>query len=129
MVQKITAFLDFYHYPYKIEGQQIDIEINDDQMVTLTLSSNGIEKIEDRMLNWNYISGRFEYSIYKVFKWNSIGLVAIWALLELIQIFDLPSINPLYVLILFMAYLLIWSGYYLVKLESFKIKLNAWLAQ
>lgn len=129
MIQKITAFLDFYHYPYKIEGQQIDVEINEDQMVSLILSSNGIEKIEDRMLNWNFLSGMLEHSIFKVFKWNSIGLVAIWALLELIQIFDLPSINPFYMLILVMAYFLLWSGYYLIKLESFKIKLNAWVAQ
>jgi len=128
-MEKIKTFLDFYRYPYQIKDHQIEIKINKKQMVTLVVSDDGIENIEDKLLSLNPLSGGMEYAVKKAFTIQSIGLGVGWIILTLLQSFNLPVFDVTYLLICGVSYFMLWCGFYLIKLEAFKIKLNAWLAE
>lgn len=122
-LEKTEALLSKFDYNYEKRNDQLEIKLGLGLRVTADFSKSEKILIEDKLTTWNFLSGTLDMSIRRAMIFN---FVLTFILLGMLLIF-LDDEKALYVLLLISILIqLLWSGYYVIKLEQMKHTLIRW---
>ncbi len=119
--------METYNYKYSKNEQFISIELEFNQMVFIEFQPNHQIKITEKLMSWNFLTGRFEMSFKKAIRIN--GIVAAITPIAIIVTYYLELLDILFVLIfsglftITLFYMLFFLISYHTQLENFKTRI------
>jgi hypothetical protein len=128
MKEIIKEKLERYGYNYTENKNLLDIKLDFSQHLIIDFSEKEKIKFNDKLKGWNFLTGIIEMSYKGAIIYQTIGLFMAIILLMFLRISSENLIIP-FVLILvgFSVWVIIWSFYYLVKLENIKKQIVFWI--
>lgn len=118
-LNKITKILEDNNYKYKVKNHSIVVSLEFSQNVVIDLSNSSKIIISDHLANWNFLTGCIKMSLKNAFLYNFILLVFFGFFCQYAAFIDY---NFTSLLLTFIAWVLLFSIFYLIKLESFKLQ-------
>lgn len=118
-LNKITKILEENNYKYKVKNQIIVVSLEFSQNVVIDLSNSSKIVISDELANWNFLTGCIKMSLKNAFLYNFIGLLFFGFFCQYAAFINY---NFASLFLTFIAWILLFSVFYLVKLESFKVQ-------
>lgn len=116
---QILNFLTKYNFKYSENTEIITVNLDFAQKVILDFSEPEKLKINDRLTGWNFLTGLISMSLKHAIIYNFVVAAIIGILFINLQVENSEfSLTPFYLVL--MLWILLFSGYYLVKLENFK---------
>ena len=123
--EKIINFLDKYNYVYFEKNNAIFVKLELAQQIKIEFNESNKIIIQDKLISWNFLTGIMEISLKNALIYNFIGTVV----LGFIFLYSENKYNGIKLLPLFLIYItwiILFSGFYIVKLESFKNQIINW---
>ena len=115
----ILNFLNKYNFKYSVNAEIIIVNLDFAQNVILDFSQPDKIKINDRLTGWNFLTGLIPMSLKHAIIYNFVVAVIIGILFINIKVENSEfNLIPFYLVLIF--WIVLFSGYYLVKLENFK---------
>jgi len=120
-----------YQLKFWESDEVINIKLGSRQEVLVAFYQDNKISITDKLISWNPLSGIMRLSLKKAVVFQSVSIFLLWLLLLII--FSILKFGVEYfefvtmVLVGSWGFAILWSTYYLIKLESFKITLMKWL--
>lgn len=118
-LNKITKILEENNYKYKVKNQIIIVSLEFSQNVVIDLSNSSKIIISDHLANWNFLTGCIKMSLKNAFLYNFMLLLFFGFFCQYAAFIDY---NFTSLLLTFIAWVLLFSMFYLIKLESFKLQ-------
>lgn len=118
-LNKITKILEENNYKYKVKNQIIVVSLEFSQNVIIDLSDSSKIIISDNFDNWNFLTGYIKMSLKNAILYNFVLLIFFGFFCQYAAFIDYNFTN---LLLTFIAWVLLFSIFYLIKLESFKIQ-------
>lgn len=118
-LNKITKILEENNYKYKVKNQIIVVSLEFSQNVIIDLSDSSKIIISDNFDNWNFLTGYIKMSLKNAILYNFVLLIFFGFFCQYAAFIDY---NFTCLLLTFIAWVLLFSIFYLVKLESFKLQ-------
>ncbi|KEY17725.1 hypothetical protein [Kaistella antarctica] len=116
---QILNFLNKYNFKYSVNTEIIIVNLDFAQNVILDFSQPDKIKINDRLTGWNFLTGLIPMSLKHAIIYNFVVAVIIGILFINIKVENSEfNLIPFYLVLIF--WIVLFSGYYLVKLENFK---------
>jgi len=119
---KILNFLDKFDFNYSNDNQKIVVNLDFAQKVIIELKDGDKIKISDKLTGWNFLTGLISMSLKNAMVYNFVGGIIIGFLFITLQLRN-SEINMVPIYLVFILWVLMFSVYYLIKLESFKNQL------
>ena len=120
----VLHFLNQYDFKYYEYGEIITVKLDFAQRVIFDFSKPEKLIIKDTLTGWNFLTGFIEMSLKSAVLYNFISGMIMFIILIFIQSrYSGFSLIPMYLMLLF--WVLLFSGYYMIKLESFKTQIMA----
>ncbi|SCY25364.1 hypothetical protein SAMN02927916_1623 [Flavobacterium anhuiense] len=120
-LNKTVEMLEKFNYKYKLRNSTITVTLDFSQNVVIDLSNPSKIIIRDHLENWNFLTGCIKMSLKNAILYNFILLLFFGFLCQYLQ-FTGNSLTNLF--LTFMGWILLFSTYYLIKLEGFKLQLK-----
>jgi hypothetical protein len=95
------------------------------QQVTIEFDVPNKIIIKDKLIGWNFLTGMITMSLKNAFIYNFVGLI----LLGFICLYSENTENGINLIVLFLVFItwiILFSGFYLIKLEGFKNQIMNW---
>ncbi|MFH6992430.1 hypothetical protein [Flavobacterium sp. FlaQc-48] len=118
-LNKITKILEENNYKYKVKNQVIVVSLEFSQNVVFDLSNSSKIIISDHLANWNFLTGCIKMNLKNAILYNFILLIFFGFFCQYAAFIDY---NFTSLLLTFIAWVLLFSIFYLIKLESFKLQ-------
>ncbi|MRX40133.1 hypothetical protein GJU43_12670 [Flavobacterium sp. LC2016-23] len=118
-LNKIIKILEEHNYKYKVKNQIIVVSLEFSQNVVIDLSNSSKIIISDDLVNWNFLTGCIKMSLKNAILYNFILLIFFGFFCQYATFINY-NLNSL--LLTFIAWVLLFSIFYLIKLESFKLQ-------
>ena len=118
-LNKITKILEENNYKYKVKNQIIVVSLEFSQNVIIDLSDSSKIIISDNFDNWNFLTGYIKMSLKNAILYNFVLLIFFGFFCQYAAFIDY---NFTCLLLTFIAWVLLFSIFYLIKLESFKLQ-------
>jgi hypothetical protein len=122
---KVLNFLNKYNYNYSEKDKTIFVKLELAQQVKIEFDEPNKIIITDKLIGWNFLTGLIEMSLKNALIYNFVGTI----LFGFFCIFSEKKENGLNVIAMFLVFItwvILFSGYYIVKLESFKNQIINW---
>ena len=116
---QILNYLNKYDFKFSVNSEFITVNLDFAQKVSIDFSQIDKIKITDKLTGWNFLTGLIPMSLKNAMIYNLIGGIIIGILFLNIQLKN-TEINFISMYLVFILWVLLFSVYYLVKLESFK---------
>ena len=123
--EKVLNFLNKYNYTYSEKNNSIFVKLEFAQQVKIEFDQPNKIIIKDKLIGWNFLTGMIEMSLKNAFIYNFVGTI----LLGIICMYSenkSDGINLTAMFLVFTTWVILFSGYYVVKLESFKNQITNW---
>lgn len=120
-INKITEILEENNYKYQVKNQVIVVSLDLSQNVVIDLSNSSKIIISDYLNNWNFLTGCVKMSLKNAILYNFVLLLFFGFFCQYTEFIDY---NFTSLLLTFIAWILLFSIFYLIKLESFKLQLT-----
>ena len=119
---QILNFLNKQNFKYSVNTEIIIVNLDFAQNVILDFSQPDKIKINDRLTGWNFLTGLIPMSLKHAIIYNFVVAVIIGILFINIKVENSEfNLIPFYLVLIF--WIVLFSGYYLVKLENFKTQI------
>ncbi|MEO6174032.1 MAG: hypothetical protein ABIP27_02670 [Flavobacterium circumlabens] len=118
-LNKIIKILEEHNYKYKVKNQVIVVSLEFSQNVVIDLSNSSKIVISDDLVNWNFLTGCIKMSLKNAILYNFVLLIFFGFFCQYAAFIDY---NFTSLLLTFIAWVLLFSVFYLIKLESFKLQ-------
>lgn len=118
-LNKIIKILEENNYKYKVKNQVIVVSLEFSQNVVIDLSNASKIVISDDLVNWNFLTGCIKMSLKNAILYNFILLIFFGFFCQYAAFIEY---NFTCLLLTFIAWVLLFSVFYLIKLESFKLQ-------
>ena len=116
---QILNFLNKYNFKYSVNTEIIIVNLDFAQNVILDFSQPDKIKINDRLTGWNFLTGLIPMSLKHAIIYNFVVAVIIGILFINIKV-ENSEFNLIAFYLVLIFWIVLFSGYYLVKLENFK---------
>ena len=121
MKEIIKKKLEKYGYNYTENKNLLDIELDFSQHLIVDFSEEEKIKFNDKLKGWNLLTGIIEMSYKGAIIYQTIGLfLAIFLIMFLGNSSENFIILYVFMMVGISVWVIIWSFYYLVKLENIK---------
>ena len=128
MKEIIKEKLERYGYNYTENKNLLDIKLGFSQHLIIDFSEKEKIKFNDKLKGWNFLTGIIEMSYKGAIIYQTIGLFMAIILLMFLSISSENLIIPfVFILVGVSVWVIIWSFYYLVKLENIKKQIIFWI--
>jgi VIT1/CCC1 family predicted Fe2+/Mn2+ transporter len=124
-IDKTEALLKKYDFNFQRENKELTIKMDFAQRMTIDFSDTEKIIIKDKLVDWNFLTGMIEMSIKGSILYNFIGAIIIIFLFVFLDL-ETEGLNPVFLFLVFMFWVLLWTMYYLMKYESLKQTLISW---
>jgi len=118
-VNKVITLLEENNYKYNLKNEVITVHLDFSQNVIIDLSDAQKIIISDQLTGWNFLTGYIKMSLKNAVLYNFILLLFAGFLSHYVI---LIGQNMISLLILLIGWVLMFTTYYLIKLESFKLQ-------
>lgn len=122
---KVLNFLNKYNYNYSEKNNSIFVKLELSQQVTIEFDAPNKIIIKDKLIGWNFLTGMIAMNLKNALLYNFVGLF----LLGFVCLYSKNTENGINLVVLFLVFItwvILFSGFYLVKLESFKNQVMNW---
>lgn len=119
---QILKYLSKYNFNFSEDSENITVHLDFAQKVNIDFSKSDKIKITDKLTGWNFLTGLISMSLKNAMIYNLIGGIIVGILFMRIEPKN-SEINFISIYLAFILWVLLFSVYYLVKLESFKIQI------
>ncbi|HMI07613.1 MAG TPA: hypothetical protein VK528_08715 [Flavobacterium sp.] len=126
--EKVLNFLDKYGYNYSEKNNSIFVKLELAQQVKIEFKEPNKIIIEDKLVGWNFLTGMIEMSLKNALIYNFIGTIIFGALCAYSENKE-NGINLISMFLVFITWIILFSGFYIVKFESFKNQIINWTKQ
>lgn len=120
-LNKIIETLDKYDYKYNLKNNTITVNLEFSQNVVIDLSNPSKIIISDYLVSWNFLTGGIKMNLKNAILYNFFLLLFFGFLCQYLQ-FTGNSLTNLF--LTFIGWVLLFSTFYLIKLEGFKLQLK-----
>jgi uncharacterized protein YacL len=128
MKEIIKEKLEKYGYNYTENKNLLDIKLDFSQHLIIDFSEKEKIKFNDKLKGWNFLTGIIEMSYKGAIIYQTIGLFSAIILLMFLSISSENLIIPfVFILVGVSVWVIIWSFYYLIKLENIKKQIIFWI--
>ena len=128
MKEIIKKKLEKYGYNYTENKNLLDIKLDFSQHLIVDFSDRENIKFNDKLKGWNFLTGIIEMSYKGAIIYQTIGLfMAIFLLMFLSISSENLKIPYVFIMVGISVWVIIWSFYYLVKLENIKKQIIYWI--
>ena len=129
--EKIKTKLIRYRMKFDDYEKSLNIKMGHSHEILIEFSDDDKISMSDKLTSWNPLSGILNISLRKAVILQSVSIFLSWLLLLIIfsslnlgiEYFEFVTM----VLVGMLGFSILWSTYYLIKLESFKRTLMNWL--
>lgn len=118
----IIDYLKKYDFKYAVNSEKITVNLDFAQEVLLGLSEPNKMKINDQLIGWNLVTGLIPMTLKHAIIYNFIVAVLVGILFVNLK-GDNSGLNFIPFYLSMLLWILLFSGYYLVKLENFKTQI------
>lgn len=128
MIENLKAQLDKFGYKHYYQKGSLVVKTAPGQIVFISESDDGKYLIDDRLKNYNPLTGVMEMSLYRATMLNSVVILFMFAFVGFMSIAD-QEIPNFFIIILASGigfWIVIWTCFYLIKLEIFKMQVRLW---
>jgi ABC-type multidrug transport system fused ATPase/permease subunit len=122
---KVKDFLNKYNYTYTEKNNSIFVKLEFAQQIRIEFDEPNKIIIKDKLIGWNFLTGMIEMSLKNAFIYNFVGTI-LFGILCLYSENKENGMNLIGMFIVFTTWVILFSGFYIVKLESFKNQLMNW---
>ena len=119
--EKLLTFLKKFGYKYSEKNKSVIVSLDFAQKVIINFEDNEKIKISDKLTGWNFLTGLIEMSLKNAMVYNFIGGIIVGILFFALEI-NIPETNFITFYLVFILWVILFTVYYLNKLESFKIQ-------
>lgn len=124
-LQKTEALLNKFNYNFERNNSTLIIKLDFALTIIIDFSNPDNIKITDRLVGWNFLTGLIEMSIKNAIIYNFVGiLLAGFVFTYLDYSLDKPTL--IFVFLVFLSWVLLFSIYYFAKSETLKQNLIRW---
>lgn len=116
---QITQILEKYNYVYTVKQDIITINIDFSQNVIIDLSSPEKIIIRDELVSWNFLTGGLKMSLKNSILYNFVLTLFFGFFCQYLNFLNYNFTN---LFLTFISWVLIFTTFYLIKLESFKLQ-------
>jgi len=120
--EQIINYLNKYDFKYSVNSEIITVNLDFAQKIFIDFSQINKVKIYDKLTGWNFLTGLMVMSLKNAMIYNFIGGLIIGILFLILQ-FQNSEINLIPIFLMFMFWVLLFTLYYLIKLEGFKTQI------
>ena len=123
--EKVLNFLNKYNYNYSEKNNSIFVKLELAQQVKIEFDEPNKIIIKDKLIGWNFLTGIIEMSLKNALIYNFVGTI----LLGILCMYSENEENGLNIIPMFLVYItwiILFSGYYVVKLEGLKNQIINW---
>ncbi len=123
--EKVLNFLNKYNYNYSEKNNSIFVKLELAQQVKIEFDEPNKIIIKDKLIGWNFLTGMIEMSLKNALIYNFVGTI----LLGILCMYSENEENGLNIIPMFLVYItwiILFSGYYVVKLEGLKNQIINW---
>lgn len=120
--ENVITFLNKYDYKYVIKNNLIIVQLELAQQVTVDFCEPNKIIIKDKLIGWNFLTGMITMSLKNAVLYNFVGLI----FLGFVCLYSENTENGINLVVLFLVFttwIILFSGFYLIKLEGFKTQL------
>ena len=118
----IIDYLKKYDFKYSVNSEKITVNLDFAQEVILDFSEPNKMKINDQLTGWNLLTGLIPMTLKHAIIYNFIVAVLVGILFVNIEDGN-SGLNFIPFYLSMLLWILLFSGYYLVKLENFKTQI------
>lgn len=123
--EKVKDFLNKYNYTYTEKNNSIFVKLEFAQQIRIEFDEPNKIIIKDKLVGWNFLTGMIEMSLKNSLIYNFIGTILFGILCSYSENKE-NGINLNAMFTVFITWIILFSGFYQVKLESFKNQLMNW---
>lgn len=116
---KIITILEENNYKYSVKNETIIVFLDFSQEVTIDFSNPKKTIITDQLANWNFLTGCIKMSLKNAIVYNFIMLIFFGFFCQYAAFINQDYTS---LLLVFIAWVLLFIVYYLIKLENFKLQ-------
>ena len=123
--EKVLNFLNKYNYNYSEKNNSIFVKLELAQQVKIEFDEPNKIIIKDKLIGWNFLTGMIEMSLKNALIYKFVGTI----LLGILCMYSENEENGLNIIPMFLVYItwiILFSGYYVVKLEGLKNQIINW---
>ena len=123
--EKVLNFLNKYNYSYSEKNNSIIVKLELAQQVKIEFDEPNKIIIKDKLIGWNFLTGMIEMSLKNALIYNFVATI-LFAILCMYSENKENGLNVIALFLVFLTWIILFSGFYLVKLESFKNQIINW---
>ena len=124
--EKVLNFLDKYNYSYSEKNNSIIVKLELAQQVKIEFDEPNKIIIKDKLIGWNFLTGMIEMSLKNALIYNFVATI-LFGILCMYSENKENGLNVIALFLVFLTWIILFSGFYLVKLESFKNQIINWV--
>lgn len=117
---EIITFLQNHNYTYTSNNKTITVNLELAQNVLIDVSNPEKIILKDELVFWNFLTGAIKMSLKNAIVYNFILILLFGFLCHYLEFTNQNYTNLFLILI---SWILLFSTFYLIKLESFKLQL------
>jgi hypothetical protein len=124
-IEKVLNFLDKYDYSYSEKDNSIFVKLELAQQVTIEFDVPNKIIIKDKLIGWNFLTEMITMSLKNASIFNFVGLILFGFICLYCENTE-NGINLIVLFLVFITWIILFSGFYLIKLEGFKNQIMNW---
>lgn len=127
--EELKVKLKRYDYKYKEQFEKVIVKLGSSLEVAIDFSENEKVIITDKLRGYNILTGVWSMSVKGSIIFNTIlsfFFFLFYSYLNYISSKPFTSFLTLMILVLAFGWIVLWTLYYLIKVESFKILIQSW---
>lgn len=122
---KTRIFLDKYNYNFAEKDNSIIVQLEFSQQIKIEFDKPNKIVFNDKLVGWNFLTGMIEMNLKNALVWNFVGTIILGILCLVVEnIINGLNIIPLF--LIFITWIVLFTGFYNIKLENFKTRLINW---
>ncbi|MBP6181164.1 hypothetical protein [Flavobacterium sp.] len=123
--EKVLKFLDKYNYNYSEKNNSIVVNLELAQQVKIEFNDPNKIVMKDKLVGWNFLTGMIKMSFKNALIYNFVGTI-IFGIFCLYAEKMKNDTNFIALFLVFITWIVLFAGFYLIKLENFKSQIINW---
>lgn len=123
--EKIRKFLDKYNYKFSEKDNFIIVQLEFSQRIKIDFDKPNKIEFNDKLVGWNFLTGMIEMNLKNALIWNFVGTI-IFGIFCLVTENIINGLNIIPLFLIFITWVVLFTGFYNIKLENFKTQLINW---
>jgi hypothetical protein len=123
--EKVIKFLNKYDYNYSEKDNSIFVKLEFALQVKIEFNEPNKIIIKDKLIGWNFLTGMIEMTLKNALIYNFIGTI-IFGIFCMYSENKENGVNAISIFLVFITWIILFSGFYIVKLENFKNQIINW---